>query len=77
MTVDEAARILRTMCAAGETANRKTAAIHLFGIIYANELWHLPIPQVVFLAGLPPSYSTEVSKGRVLSEYVAVVNDFP
>ena len=77
MTVDEAARILRTMCEAGKSANGKTAAIHRFGIKYADELWELPVPQIVLPAGLPPSCSTEVSKGRALSEYVAVVNDFP
>lgn len=75
--MDEAARILRTMRDAGETANRKTAAIHLFGIKYANELWELPVPQIVLPAGLPPSCSTEVSKGRALSDYVAAMNDFP
>ena len=64
--------------AGGRSPKRRQAtAVHLFGIKYADELWHLPIKQIVRQARIPESYSDEVSKGRALTEYVEMVNDFP
>ena len=54
-----------------------TTAIHLFGIIYADDLSHLPIKDILSQAGLKPSYQTEVYKGMRLAEYVKAVNNFP
>jgi hypothetical protein len=79
MTIDEAARILRRMYDAGGSSDkrRRSTAVHLFGIKHADDLWHLSLKEIVRQAGLPDSYSDEVSKGRALAEYVQVVNDFP
>ena len=78
MTVDEAARILGEMYSTGaRVGGRKTTAIHLFGIIYADDLSHLPIKDILSQAGLKPSYQTEVNKGMRLAEYVKAVNNFP
>ena len=75
MTVDEAAQILRKMYEDGSRMHRSVAAIHLFGIKYADELHRLPIGEIVLRAGLPESYKTEISKGRNLAEYVTVTKE--
>ena len=69
MGIDEAANKLREMY---DTALEKEKAvqIHLFGIKYAEYLANLSIAKVVALAGLPPSYVTEVNKGKNLAKYV-------
>lgn len=72
MTVDEAARILCDLYQDAE--DEKVCCIHLFGIAYADELGDMSIPDVVKRAGIPNSYSSEVSKGRKLGQYV-VLND--
>ena len=77
MTVEQAARILREMYDAGKHRGKQAAAIHLFGIKYANELRHLSIKDILVQADMPGSYHTEVSKGRKLAEYVEVVKNFP
>ena len=77
MTVDEAARILREMYYAGEGTGLMVTGIHLFGILYADDLESLSIPDIISRAGLCPSYRTEVQKGKNLAEYVKVVNAFP
>ena len=50
----------------------KVAMIHLFGIIYADEIeaLELKVSEIVKLAELPESYKTEVSKGLKLAPLV-------
>ena len=78
MTVDEAARILREMYYAGAHGRGlMTTGIHLFGIIYADDLSRLSIKDILLHAGMRYKYQTEVNKGIRLAGYVKVVNDFP
>ena len=44
--------------------------IHMFGIIYADEIDHIPRMELVREAGIRVSYHTEVSKGIRLVKYV-------
>ena len=69
MNIDEAAKILHS---AYEQApnKRQKAAVHLFGIKYADELAHMPLKQLVEKADIPPSYDTELNNGRNLAQYV-------
>lgn len=48
----------------------KATAIHLFGIMFADELKVSSVDEVVKLAGLPKSWGTEVRKGIKLAQYV-------
>lgn len=50
----------------------KTTMIHLFGIIYADEIRNAGIKpiEIVKAAQMPESYSTEVNKGMNISKYV-------
>ena len=52
--------------------------IHLFGIIYAEQLEKNNIKplEVVKAAQMPESYATEVSKGMKLSQYVELKNQY-
>lgn len=68
MTVEEAARVLRNVYDS-PPGGRKSTAIHLFGIKYANELRSLSIREVVNRSGIP-DYVAEINKGRNLAEYV-------
>ena len=77
MTTGEAAQILKRMYDEGKSRKKAVVAIHLFGIIYANELSHLSVSQVVEESGIGRSYEAEVSKGCKLAEYVSVVKEFP
>lgn len=70
MTVIELGNKLREMY---ETKGvLKTTMIHLFGVIYADEMRNFGIKpiEVVKAAKMHESYSTEVSKGMNLSKYV-------
>jgi len=70
MTILELGNKLREMY---ETKGaNKTTMIHLFGVIYANEMRNAGIKpiEVVKAAQLPESYQTEVNKGMNLSLYV-------
>ena len=55
----------------------QVAAIHLFGIRFWKELSGRRInkKEILRAAGLPDSYTTEISKGIKLSQYVTVNND--
>ena len=79
MTNEEAAWILREMYHAGGTrgGGRKTTAMHMFGIKYANDISRLHVGEILHQAGISHSYLTEVYKGVRLAEYVQVVNEFP
>lgn len=69
MSLQQLADELREMY---DTAPKKEKAayIHLFGIRYAAELDRFSPGSVVKRSGLPPSYGTEVNKGRNLAKYV-------
>ena len=42
----------------------------IFGIKYADEISSMSLKDMVKVAGLSPSYATEVSKGIKLAKYV-------
>lgn len=52
----------------------KVAMIHLFGIMFANDIENLGLKpiEIVKLADLPESYKAEVSKGLKLAHLVNV-----
>lgn len=70
MTITDLARILRNAHADGEGDMTKALNIHLYGIRYAHDLRGVRLAEVVKLAGIPPSYNTEIAKGIKLSAYV-------
>ncbi len=55
---------------------RKIAAVHLFGIIYAQELEGMDLQTIAERAGCRPSLGGEIRKGVVLAEYVEAVSYF-
>ena len=55
---------------------RKIAAVHLFGIIYAQELEGMDLQTIAVRAGCRPSLSGEIRKGIVLAEYVEPISYF-
>ena len=70
MTVLELGKKLREMY---ETPGaNKTTMIHLFGIIYSDEITNAKITaaEIIHAADMQPSYATEVYKGIRLGEYV-------
>jgi len=56
----------------------KTTMIHLFGIIYADEIRSAGITsaEIVKAAKMHESYKTEVSKGMSLSAYVDLKQEY-
>ena len=76
MTVNELGNKLRKMY---ETKGaNKTTMIHLFGVIYSNEIREagiVPI-EIVKAAQMNDSYSTEVNKGRNLSKKVELKQEY-
>lgn len=50
------------------------AKIHLFGVIYSNEIDGCDgsIKDIVMSSGIPVSYVVEVNKGKNLAQYVTV-----
>jgi hypothetical protein len=76
MTILELGNILKGMY---ETKNvKKTTMIHLFGVIYADEIHNAEIKsiEIVKAAKIPDSYSTEVNKGMNLSKYVELKQEY-
>lgn len=71
MDTTEAANILRRMYE-DSPSQEKSTQIHLFGIMYAQELASLSTLEVVVQAGLARTYATEVHKGRRLAKYVVL-----
>lgn len=55
---------------------RKIAAVHLFGIIYAQELEGMDLLAIAVRAGCRPSLRGEIRKGVVLAEYVEPISYF-
>ena len=92
MSGRELAKILSDMyrnpLGARQTTNgiaRKPTMVHLFGIMYANEIeeWAAApanggrsltqaLKEIAQRADIPESYYAEVDKGRLLAEYVTV-----
>ena len=72
MGLQELADRLREMYATAPEGE-KVVHIHLFGIIYAEEISRFSPNAIAKLVGLD-SYGTEVSKGRALAKYVELKN---
>ena len=72
MTVRELAMRLKEMYE--NSSKEKTTLIHLFGIMYAEEIMGCGSTpkEILKLANMPESYQTEISKGVRLSKYVDV-----
>ena len=75
MNIHEAAKTLRNMYDQAPYGER-VAMIHMFGIIYADEIAHIPRSDLVREAGMRTSYHSEVSKGIKLVKYVELKNAY-
>ncbi len=66
--------LLLSKCYKNSIHNEVITDIFLFGIKYANsiKLSSDSVQDIVFVAGLPPSFVTEINKGRKLSNYLVV-----
>ena len=73
MTVDEAGRILREMYDAGKNRREAAVTMHLFGIMYADDLDKLGVGSVLHAAGISGNYRGEINKGRNLAKLVALL----
>ena len=73
MTQIELAKVLRTMYNDAPD-KEKVLHIHLFGILYAQEITDnkFRLPDLLHIAEMNDSYKTEISKGIKLSRYVQV-----
>jgi hypothetical protein len=65
MTLDEAARLLKTMVEQGRATNEIVVRIHLFGIKYANEIAGISLQELTERAGISETYKTEIRKGEI------------
>ncbi len=76
MTVNELGNILLSMYETNG-ANKSTM-VHLFGIIFADEMINANIKptDVIRSAGIQQSYQTELNKGINLSKYVDVKKEY-
>lgn len=72
MTILDLARILRNVRSDGRENRSIACNIHLFSIHYAGELKGVDLDELVKLAGIPSSFSREMSKGIKLSDFVEV-----
>lgn len=72
MTEQELAMRLKEMYE--NSHGEKTTMIHLFGIMYAEEIKMSDTTpkEILKIANMPESYQTEISKGIRLAKYVAV-----
>ena len=70
MRIDEAAGILAEMYHYGLKKQEGVAHLHLFGIMYAEQIDGMSLPELVKHARIPDSYKTEIKKGMKLSKYV-------
>ena len=76
MTVNELGNKLRRMY---ETKGaNKTTMIHLFGVIYSNEMREAEISpiEIVKAAQMHESYKAEVNKGMNLAKYVVLKQEY-
>lgn len=76
MTVIELGNKLKSMYEMNE--QNKVAMIHLFGVIYADQIIKNDIKpkDIIKAAQMRESYATEVSKGIKLSKYVELKNQY-
>lgn len=76
MTETELGNKLREMYET--TSENKTAMIHIFGLIYADEIKKSQISPAVIAktAGISDSYKTEISKGMALSKYLELKPEY-
>ncbi len=70
MTIEEAAQKLAEMWKRGAAQKEKVLYIHLFAIMYADEITDMSLPEILAKAGLPASYNAELRKGINLAKYV-------
>ena len=73
MDVYEAARLLDDMVRQGEPIGRKATAVHLFGIMYADELKRLKPRRVIEESSLKHTWEVELRKGMSLAKYVTII----
>ena len=76
MTVNELGKTLKKMYEL--PGANKVAMIHLFGIIYGDEMRNLDIKpiEVIKAADMKESYFAEVNKGIKLSKYVELKDQY-
>ena len=73
MDVYEAARLLDDMVRQGEPIGRKATAVHLLGIMYADELKRLKPRRVIEESSLKHTWGVELRKGMNLAEHVTII----
>lgn len=71
MTIAELAAELQSAVKQAPSGQR-VINIHSFGIRRARELHGMPLKDLVRLAGIPPSYHTEIYKGMRLADHVTL-----
>ena len=77
MTPEKLAAKLKSMC--DNHPGEKLAMIHLFGILYADQLENCgaPMTQIAKMAfPANPAYHAEVSKGKRLARYVQLKEEW-
>lgn len=72
MTIEEAAKLLKTMVQQGKANNEIVVHVHLFGIRYAEEIAGMSLQELTERAGISETYKTEIRKGMNLSRHVQV-----
>ena len=77
MTPEKLAAKLKSMYDSAGT-NEKLAMIHLFGILYANQLENRGVVTEIVGIAFPqnPSYHSEVHKGKRLARYVQLKEEW-
>lgn len=71
MQIGEASKILAQMYQ-DSLPGEKVIAVHLFGIMNADQIRDISAKQIAVGADLPESYGTEIRKGINLAKYVEV-----
>ena len=74
MNIETASKLLATMYR-NAPSGKKAAAVHLFGIKYADEIRNMSTKDIAIGADLPESYKTEINKGINLAEFVSITKD--
>lgn len=74
--IDKLANKLKSMYDSSNT--EKSAMVHLFGIIHADEIarYGISAAALVCAADLPDGYNSELSKGIKLSKYVQLKDEY-
>ncbi|MDY4587655.1 MAG: hypothetical protein SPD47_04345 [Oscillospiraceae bacterium] len=76
MTVNELGTTLQKMC--DTSGVNKTTMIHLFGILYKNQIEEsgASLPEILKVIGFDESYKTEIRKGINLAKYVQLKPEY-